>query len=118
MIRYLIDENLPLLYREQLQKRAQAVTVRRVGDEDAPPYGTPDPDILIWCEENDFLLVTDNRHTMPLHLSAHLAIGRHIPGILEIRPKAIIGDTLDTLEDIAGASFAGEYRDRIEYIPF
>jgi hypothetical protein len=55
---------------------------------------------------------------LPVHLSDHIAAGRHVPGILEIRPKANIGDVLNTLEDIAGATFEGEYRDRIEYIPF
>jgi hypothetical protein len=99
-------------------KRVPSLTVYRVGDEEAPPFGTLDPDILIWCEMNYFLLVTDNRSTMPVHLSNHLAAGRHVPGILEIRPKANIGDVLNTLEDIAVASIEDEYRDRIEYIPF
>jgi hypothetical protein len=118
MIRFLIDENLASLYREQLLRLEPAPVVRAVGDPDAPPRGAPDEEILRWCEENDFLLVTDNRSTMPVHLANHLMEGHRVPGILTIRPRASIGKVLEALEAIAGAAFEGEYRDRIVFIPF
>ena len=54
---------------------------------------------------------------MPKHLAAHLAEGRHVPGIFVIDPFKNIGETLTELIIIAGASFAKEYQDRIEYLP-
>lgn len=54
---------------------------------------------------------------MPRHLADHLAEGRHIPGIFVIDPFSKIGEILTELIIIAGASFAKEYQDRIEYLP-
>ncbi|WP_339384100.1 hypothetical protein [Gloeocapsopsis crepidinum] len=88
-----------------------------IGDLDAPPKGTLDPDILIWCEINKFVLVTNNRKSMPRHLTDHLAAGRHVPGIITINLSQSIGQTVEELIIIAGASFEDEYQDRVEYLP-
>ena len=74
-------------------------------------------DILVWCEEHDFMLVTNNRRSMPRHLSDHLAAGRHIPGILVINVSMSMGDTIDELILIARASADEEYQDLIVYLP-
>lgn len=88
-----------------------------VGGADAPPKRTLDPEILCWCEENDVVLVTNNRSTMPVHLAEHLAQGHHIPGILILNPKLSIGETMDELILIADASFDEEYLDQIVNLP-
>jgi hypothetical protein len=54
---------------------------------------------------------------MPRPLADHLALDRHIPGILVINPVLPIGALLDELVLIAGASDAHEYRDLILYLP-
>lgn len=88
-----------------------------VGDVGVPPKGTLDPEILCWCEKHDFVLVTNNRRSMPIHLKEHLAEERPIPGIFAIRFHADIGRVIKALIEIAGASFENEYQDRIEHIP-
>ncbi|MFS8118005.1 MAG: hypothetical protein ACMG55_05870, partial [Microcoleus sp.] len=60
---------------------------------------------------------TNNRRSMPVHLSDHTAQGRHVLGILTIRLNADMGKVIDELIEIAGASFENEYQDRIEFIP-
>ena len=117
MIKYLLDEHIASLYRTQLMRQAPYLVVRMIGDPDAPPKGTLDPDILIWCEIHDFILVTNNQKSMPKHLADHLAKGHHIPGIFIIELSSNIGQTLRELIIIAGASFPKEYQDRIEYLP-
>ena len=69
-IQFLIDENLPPSYRDQLLRRKPEQIVRVVGEFNVPAKGTLDPDILLWCEKHSFLLVTDNRRSMPRHLPA------------------------------------------------
>jgi len=54
---------------------------------------------------------------MPKHLADHLAQGRHSPGILVIDPNQSIGQLIEELITIAGASDEDEYQDRIEYLP-
>ncbi|MGK7944207.1 MAG: hypothetical protein AB4058_07045 [Microcystaceae cyanobacterium] len=116
-IQYLLDEHIASLYRIQLMRQAPDLVVRMIGDPDAPPKGTLDPEILIWCEARNFILVTNNRKSMPKHLADHIAEGHHIPGILIIDPAKNIGETLTELIIIAEASFPKEYQDRIEYLP-
>jgi hypothetical protein len=50
MIQYLIDENLPSLYQDQLKRYCPELTVLMIGNPNTPPRGTLDPEILIWCE--------------------------------------------------------------------
>ena len=116
-LRYLLDENVDSLYASELIRRDPALVVWRVGAPGAPPKGTSDPDILIWCEAHRFVLVTNNRKSMPAHLYDHLAAGRHIAGIIALNPVMSVGDTLDDLWLIATAADEAEYFDRIAYLP-
>jgi hypothetical protein len=116
-MRYLLDEHLSSAYRSQLVRRNPELIVRIIGDLDVPPKGTTDPEILIWCEINGFILVTNSRKSMPKHLVDHIASGRHIPGISTINIDHSIGQIVEELIIIAGTSFEDEYKDRIEYLP-
>jgi predicted nuclease of predicted toxin-antitoxin system len=116
-IKYLIDENLPPLYQEQIFRRTRDLTVWMVGDPGIPPRGTQDPEILLWCELNNFVLVTNNRRSMPVHLAEHLTQGHHIPGIFVLRPKAEVGVVIEELIFIAIAAEENEFQDQIIHIP-
>ena len=116
-MKYLLDENLPALYRTQLTRRAPQLVVWMIGDPGAPPRGTKDPFILDWCAQQDFVLVTNNRASMPGHLADHIAEGKHVPGILVFRPKATISQILNDLILIAKVADDSEFQDRIERVP-
>ena len=90
-IRFLVDENIDPIYRTQLLRKEPKLLVWRIGDPGTPSTRTFDDEILKWYEKNDFILVTNNRKTMPTHLSDHLAEGRHVPGILTLNPDMNIG---------------------------
>lgn len=100
-------------WRRALLKRLPRLVVWRVGDPDCPTQESPDPAILEWCEKEDFLLLTNNRASMPLHLKAHVAIGRHVPGIVFIDESVSMGENMARLELLIGASFPGEWQNRI-----
>ena len=116
-IRYLVDENTTRAIGDQLRRRQPDMAVLAVGDDLAPPRGTPDPDILLWLEREGYCLITRNRHSMPQHLRDHLAAGHHVPGIFMLRPRASIGQSIDDLLLIWGGSEPREYRDQIVHIP-
>jgi hypothetical protein len=116
-IQYLIDENVDDSLRKGLHLHYPDIVVWRIGDPDAPPFGTLDPDILVWCEEHGFSLVTNNRDSMPVHLRDHLEAGRHVPGMFTINANMSIGDTIEQLAIIAGASSPDEYADQMNYLP-
>ena len=118
MRRFLIDENISPRYRTQLLYHEPSLTVLAVGDEGAPLKSTPDPEILAWCEQHQFSLITNNRESMPQHLSEHLAAGHQVPGIFTINLEVPMGKIIEELLLIVGASDEDEYIDRITYIPF
>jgi len=116
-IRYLLDEHMDTALRVQLLRRVPELVVWMIGDPGAPHYGTLDPDILLWCEANSFMLVTRNRQSMPVHLQEHLAAGHHVPGIFVVPPQMTMGSLMDQLLLAWGASEAEEYRDLLRYLP-
>ncbi len=115
--KYLLDENVHPGLRAGLQLEWPSTVVWIVGDPGAPPKGTPDPDILIWCEAQGFSLVTNNRASMPVHLAEHLTAGRHIPGIFVLNPTMTISQTIEELALIRATSGADEYVDSLTYLP-
>ena len=100
-IRYLLDENLDPLYKAQLLIKKPDLVVYSIGDPGTLPKGTLDPEILCWCEENGFVLITNNRKSMPTHLAEHLSREHHIPGIITLNSEMGIGDTIEELILIA-----------------
>lgn len=114
--RYLFDENVDPALLIALRRREPELTVWRVGDPGAPPFGTLDPAILLWCERSDFVLVTNNRRSMPMHLSEHIGSGHRIPGIFLINAALNFGEIIEIL--LLAAQIAGpdEYRDQIRHL--
>jgi hypothetical protein len=117
VVRYLLDEHIPRWLRRVLVQRAPDLEVWCVGDPQAPSLGDSDPQILAWCQSHEFILVTNNRASMPRHLAEHLAAGGHVPGILVVDPTATFDELVTDLVLIAGASLPGEFNDQIRYLP-
>jgi hypothetical protein len=117
MLKYLIDENVDPLYPTQLRRLQPELVVWMIGKPTTPPRGTLDPEILLWCEKFEFILVTNNRTSMPVHLKDHLSEGHHIPGIFILSRTLTIRENLDELILIAEASFDEDYQDQIIHLP-
>jgi hypothetical protein len=116
-IKYLIDENVNPIYTIQLRRIKADLTVRAVGEVGTPPQSTLDPEILDWCQKYEFILVTNNRSSMPIHLADHIEKGCYIPGILILNPDLSIGQNLDELILIAEGVFDSEYQNQIIFLP-
>jgi hypothetical protein len=114
---YLLDEHMPLALIECLSLDYPTLRVFRIHDGTAPPNGTPDPQLLAWCEEHECGLVTINRRSMPEHLADHLRAGRHVPGIFTVTKPMTIKELAYELAVIAACSFPGEHTDQFRYLP-
>ncbi len=114
---YILDENVNPILKTALQRQWPDMLVWRIGDPGTSPKGTPDPDILQWCEAKGFSLVTNNRTSMPVHLTEHLTEGRHIPGIFILRRKMSTQETVAELALIWLAAKPSQYADLINFIP-
>ncbi|MCS7282599.1 MAG: DUF5615 family PIN-like protein [Anaerolineae bacterium] len=115
--RYLLDEHIPRAVQRQLRRRDLRIEVLAIGDPGAPAAGTPDPTILTWIEENGYILITENRRTLPAYLAAHFAAGRHIPGLFWLRPGTSIGEIVEELYLIWQSCTAEEFLDQTLYLP-
>ncbi|MBL7044522.1 MAG: DUF5615 family PIN-like protein [Pirellulaceae bacterium] len=116
-INYLLDENVDPDLRVALHRDCPVMTVWIVGDPGSPERGTLDPDILRWCEANDFALVTNNRSTMPVHLRDHIYEGHHVPGIFVLNPEMSMGESAEELTLVWEAAEPNEFSDQIVYLP-
>ena len=117
-IRFLLDENLmtrPVI--KAALRFDTTIDIIRVGGEGAPPLGTLDPEILLFCEAERRLLVTRNRKSMAGHIADHHAAGRHHWGVFKLARKLSIGELAEELYLYWAASEAEEWIDRVEWIP-
>src|SRR4051794_37222918 len=115
-VRFFFDENINPVLVDVLLRR-EPVDVIRVGWKDAPPLGTLDPDLLVCAETEHRLFVTLDRRTMPEHLTAHFAAGRHTWGVAMLRQGFPLQDYVEALLMIWGASEAEEWMDRMFHLP-
>ena len=96
-VRYLLDEHVPAQLKRALSIREPTIDVLCVGDEEAPPKGTLDPELLLSAESAGRLLVTSNRRTIPEHLRAHFSSGHSTWGIFMLTAKASWSQVIDEL---------------------
>jgi hypothetical protein len=122
MFKYLLDQCVPRPLAMAIATwngtdPSAAIDVVSVGETIELPYGALDPDILLWAERNGRVVVTTDYSTMPGHFKAHLAAGRHLAGLLMIRPGATFPQLVESLVIIAFAGIADDSFDTIMYIP-
>lgn len=116
--RFLVDENITPALADQLRRLQPEMEVMKIGDKVTPPKGATDPEILKWLESEGFSLITENRKSMPRHLTNHLRKGYHVPGIFTIRPKALMREVIDDILLIWELGEPEDYTDQIVHIPF
>jgi hypothetical protein len=116
-VRFLVDENVTPRLKAALLRRDAAIDILRVGDADAPAFGTLDPDVLRYSERHQRMLITGNRVSMPEHVTAHLATGGHHWGIMRLRPGAPFRDIIEDLYLVWEVTDAEEWLDHLRWIP-
>jgi hypothetical protein len=116
-LRFLLDEHVPRAVQDQLLRLSPGIDILIVGQADAPAKGTPDSDLLRWIEQTGYILVTNNRRTMPVHLQAHFEAGGHISGILLLRRDASLGQVIEHLFLLWESAEVDEFQDRVLFVP-
>ena len=88
--------------RVQLQKKHPEIEILVSEIREYPRSQRRDPVILEWIACNNYILVTNNRRTMPGHFGNHLKTGGHVPGILIFRKKYADSSNLGNVRDDLG----------------
>jgi len=116
-VRFLVDESLRLSLVAALRRAEPAMDVWRVGQAGMPAFGSPDPELLTFCDREKRLLVSLDRASMPDHVAAQVAAGRSTWGVLLVTRRCSFRQLLDDLVLIWSATEAEEWRDVIHYLP-
>ncbi len=117
-VKFLLDENLTPRLKTAVLRLNPAIDILRIGDPGTLSFGSLDPEVLVFLERSQRLLITDNRVSMPGHLETHWSASRHLYGLLWVRPKTPTRLLSQELRLIWEATQAEEWIDVLDWIPF
>ena len=116
MIRFVTDEDFDGRIVRGLSRRNSDLNLVRV--QDVGLMGASDEKLLEWATDNNRIVLTHDKRTMPRHVRDRLAAGLHVPGVFIVNDSASVGRCIDDLQLIAGCSHESEWQDQIIYLPF
>ncbi|HEY3787424.1 MAG TPA: hypothetical protein VGL71_01160 [Urbifossiella sp.] len=114
---YLLDEHTPTYWAAEAQREEPSIEIMRVGTSGAPPYGTPDQDLLLFCEAAKLILVTCDRRSMYTHIANHLAGGGVFQGMLAIGRSVTTEQIVNDLVLIHAIHHAEDFIDTVMTLP-
>ena len=114
-IRLLADENLDHDIVLGLQRRIDGIDIVRV--QDVGLRTVDDPRILQWAADEGRALVTHDIKTIPDFANERVAVGLPMPGVFLVRSTLPILSVIEDLALIAEASEAGDWVDKVVYLP-
>lgn len=115
MLRLLIDQDFNQRTLRGLRRRIpqlDAVTAHDAGLSEAK-----DPELLKWAANEERIVVTHDRRTMPDHAADRIAAGERMPGIFIVPRRLPISKAIDDLEVIVICSLDDEWEDTVRYLP-
>lgn len=115
MIRFLADASLRGAIVRGCRRREPGIDF--LSAHEAGLAGVPDPEVLQSAAEQDRILVSSDFHTMPQHFADFLQRHTSSPGLILVPQYLPIGEGIEDLLLIWGASEADEWLNRIGTIP-
>jgi predicted nuclease of predicted toxin-antitoxin system len=114
-MRFLADENLNGRILRGLLREVTDVDVVRV--QDVEIYMKPDPVVLDWAAKEKRILLTHDIETIPKFANERLARGLPMAGVILIRDSLPIGEVIEDLHIIIGASSLEDWENRVVFLP-
>ena len=115
MIRFMADADLNDAIVSGCRRRDPAIDFLSAND--ANPEGVPDPDVLALAAAEDRILVSHDFQTMPRHFGKFLQVRGSSPGLILVPQHMPIGEVIEDLLLIWGASEAEEWENRWQALP-
>jgi predicted nuclease of predicted toxin-antitoxin system len=114
-MKFLADENFNNRIIRGLLRQLPPIDVARV--QDLEIAGSDDATVLAWAAEHNYILLTHDKKTIPLHALARLDRAEPLSGVLVVGSDLSIGQAIDDLLLVATCSSLEDWNDRIEYLP-
>jgi len=115
VIRFLADASLRGAIVRGCRRREP--TMDFLSAHEAQPAGVPDPDVLALAAEQARILVSHDYRTMPRHFADFLQAHGSSPGLIFVPQYLPIGEAVEELVLIWGASEPEEWKDRMSQVP-
>ncbi|MGO8947396.1 MAG: DUF5615 family PIN-like protein [Ktedonobacterales bacterium] len=116
--RFLADEGFNMDVTTGLRLRYSGIDLLTV--QEAGLLHALDPQLLEAARQLDRILLSHDVHTLPGYyyaLLSQLSQDEHLPGILLVVQEAPIGQAIEWIAEIWGASRHDEWRDRVDRLP-
>lgn len=115
MLSFAADENFNNHILRGIYRRDSSVDVVRIQDEGL--LEADDREILLWCAEEDRILLTQDIRTIPDHVEEAIEQGGTLPGVIYAPLHQPISDVIDDLLLIADCGRKEEFENVILYLP-
>lgn len=115
MLRLLADENFNGDIIRGVLLRSPGLDLVRV--QDVGLSGSPDDDVLAWAAENDRIILTHDRATMPDFAYERVAAGDPMPGAFVFNDRFPVGQAIGEILLLDECSEGVEWSDRVVHLP-
>lgn len=115
MLRLLADENFNGDIVRGLLLREPGLDLIRV--QDAGLAGIEDENMLAWAAENNRIILTHDRATMPSHAFDRVGEGKPMAGVFILNDRFPIGRAIDEILLLAKYTEQAEWSGRTIYLP-
>lgn len=115
MLRLLADENFNRDIGRGLLLRQPGLEIVRV--QEMGLDGIVDPNILAWAAENDRIVLTHDRATMPGYAYRRVAAGEKMPGVFVIDDRFPVGRAIEEVLFLVQCTSAADWADLVVYLP-
>lgn len=113
LVKFVADENLKTAIVRGLLRRQAGLDIVRV--QDVGLSGADDPTVLDWAAQTGRVLLTHDVKTITRYPYARLEAELAMPGVIEIRLDAAIGQVIEDI--LLLAEFEEECQAQIRYVP-
>ncbi|MEO8396753.1 MAG: DUF5615 family PIN-like protein [Chloroflexota bacterium] len=114
-MRFLADENFDNDILRGIRRKNPNFDVIRVQDTEV--YQADDPTVLSWAAREGRILLTHDLKTMSRYAYDRIEAGLPMLGVIEIGNQVSVGQAIDELLLIDGASDAAEWENKVTYLP-
>ena len=114
-MKFAADENFDGRILEGLLERLPDLDIVRV--QDTEMYQRPDNILLEWLANEDRVLLTRDKRTMPNYVSERINKGKYVAGVVIVKNNISIGTAIDELEYLLDAGEPEDFHYQIHFIP-
>ena len=115
MLRFAADEGFDGRIVEGLRLRVPGIDIVTV--QERRMRSAPDPPVLAWAASEERVLLTHDRQTMRRFAYERVQNREPMPGVLLLLWPYSIGEIIDDLALMAGATLEGELENQVRYLP-